>query len=84
MAYQVFVNPKIEKVLVKIEAKTAKRIRDAINSLSDSPRHNGAIKLKGEENAYRTRIGDYRIIYEIYDAKVLVMVINIGHRKGVY
>ncbi|MBA3956903.1 MAG: type II toxin-antitoxin system RelE/ParE family toxin [Parachlamydiaceae bacterium] len=84
MTYKVFVNPKVEKALAKIDNKMALKIRNKIRELAKEPRHDGAIKLQGEENAYRTRVGDYRIIYEIYDAKVLVMVINVGHRKEVY
>ena len=84
MTYQIFVNPKVEKILLKLDASTAKKIRDRIRSLAKEPRHNGAIKLTGQKNAYRSRVGDYRIIYEIYDSKVLVMVINVGHRKDVY
>ena len=84
MKYQIFVNPKIEKSLSKIELRTAKKIRDKIRSLADNPRQMGAIKLKGEDNAYRVRVGDYRIIYEIYDSKILVLVMHIDHRKDVY
>ena len=72
------------KILSKIDPIDAKKIRDRIRLLADNPRHIGAIKLSGEENTYRSRVGDYRIIYNIYDAKVLVMVINVGHRKDIY
>ena len=84
MVYQVFVNPKIEKTLSKIDKNTARKIRDKIRSLADNPRQMGCIKLSGEVNAYRIRVGDNRIIYEIYDSKVLVMVVNVGHRRDVY
>jgi mRNA-degrading endonuclease RelE of RelBE toxin-antitoxin system len=48
------------------------------------PRPAGAEKMKGEENAWRVRVGDYRIIYEIHDAVLLVMVFAVGNRKEVY
>lgn len=84
MKYKLFVNPKIEKFLSKIDNKMAIRIRDRIRSLANDPKPIGSKKLKGHENAYRDRVGDYRIIYEIYDSKVLIIVINVGHRKEVY
>jgi mRNA interferase RelE/StbE len=84
MPYQVFVNPKVEKTLSNLDKKTSIKIRDRIRELAIDPRLMGAIKLSGEKNTYRTRVGDYRIIYEIYDEKVLVLIIKIGHRKDVY
>lgn len=84
MKYHIEIDPSAEKALRKIEAKFALKIRERIRSLADAPRHMGAIKLVGEKNTYRTRVGDYRILYEIHDSKVLVLVINIGHRREVY
>ncbi len=84
MKYHIEIDPYAEKALRKIEAKFAIRIRECIRSLSEEPRHMGAIKLSGEKNVYRTRVGDYRILYEIHDSKVLVLVINIGHRRDIY
>lgn len=84
MKYQVFLNKKAEKTLSKMEKSIAKRISEKITQISEDPRHNGAIKLSGEENSYRVKIGDYRIIYEIYDSKIIVIITNIGDRKEVY
>jgi mRNA interferase RelE/StbE len=42
------------------------------------------VKLAGDENAWRIRIGDYRVLYEIHDKRLLLLVIRIGHRKDVY
>ena len=59
------------------------RISRAIDDLETNPRPVGFLKLKGEE-AYRIRVGNYRIIYEIYDNTLLVLVIRIMHRKDAY
>ncbi len=48
------------------------------------PRPNGVKKLQGEENSYRIRVGDYRVIYDIFDDVLLVSVVDIGHRSKVY
>ncbi len=57
--------------------------KKAIHSLAENPRPNGYIKLKGKD-AYRIRVGDYRIIYEIIDKILLVDVIDVGHRSDIY
>jgi mRNA interferase RelE/StbE len=51
--------------------------------LADNPRPHGSLKLQGED-LYRIRVGSYRVIYEIHDAQVLVLVVRIRHRKDAY
>ncbi len=84
MKYTVNIRPSAQKAISKIEKKIAQKIAERIDLLAIDPRHHGSIKLSGEENAYRTRVGKYRIVYEIYDSIVLVSVINVDHRKDVY
>ena len=60
------------------------RISRAIDSLADNPVPPGARKLKGEERSYRIRVGDYRVVYDVLEEVVLVMILRIGHRKDVY
>jgi len=60
------------------------RISRAIDSLADNPAPPGARKLKGEERSYRIRVGDYRVVYDVLEEVVLVMILQIGHRKDVY
>lgn len=84
MRYQVEVIPSAKKSLKNIESQYVKKILQKIDLLQIDPRHHGSIKLSGKENTYRTRVGKYRIVYEIYDSKVLVLVVHIDHRKDVY
>ena len=84
MKFKVEIRPSALKTIAKIEKKFVQKIIERIDSLSSNPRPHGSIKLSGEENAYRTRVGKYRIIYEIHDSKVLVSIINVDHRKDVY
>jgi mRNA interferase RelE/StbE len=58
-------------------------ILSAIGSLSDNPRPQGYKKLKGRKG-YRIRVGNYRVIYEIFDEVLLIDVIDLGHRKEIY
>jgi len=55
-----------------------------INSLASDPRPHGCVKLSGRENTYRIRYGDYRVLYQVRDEILLVIVVGAGHRKRVY
>ena len=61
-----------------------KRVNRLFDVLAENPRAHGAIKLQGPEKLYRIRSGDWRIIYEIRDAVLLVLVVKIGNRRDVY
>lgn len=84
MNYRIQVDTSLEKVLKKIPHKDAKKIRDHIRALADTPRPHGVEKLSGEENLYRIRCGDYRIIYSIHDHILLILIVSVGHRKEIY
>jgi mRNA interferase RelE/StbE len=58
-------------------------VRSAIDSLAENPRPHGTQKLGGADQ-YRIRIGDYRVIYEIEDAELHVLVVRVGRRDSVY
>jgi len=83
MNYTVFVERYAQKQIMKLDRKIIPVIKNAIARLAENPRPKGYKKLKGEE-AYRIRVRDYRIIYEIDDTKITVIVITVGHRKEVY
>ena len=61
-----------------------KRIQIKINELAIEPRPNGVKKIQGEENSYRIRVGDYRVVYDIFDDILLITVIRVKHRSQVY
>ncbi len=81
--YAVFIERYAQKQIAKLDKKIIPVIKEAIAGLAIDPRPFGYKKLKGEE-AYRIRIGDYRIIYEIEDDKIIVTVVSVGHRKNIY
>lgn len=72
------------KELNKLPIDIKNRIDLKILNLTVDPRPNGVKKLKGIENTYRIRVGEYRVIYEIYDDVLLVTVVKIGHRSDIY
>ncbi|MBN1556207.1 MAG: type II toxin-antitoxin system RelE/ParE family toxin [Phycisphaerae bacterium] len=84
MAYRIRIKPQAEKALGKIPNPHRRRIAKAIDSLARTPRPSGCTKIVGAENAYRIRVGDYRIVYEIEDNVLIVYVIRIAHRRDIY
>jgi mRNA interferase RelE/StbE len=84
MPYRVELKPSVVEALDKLPLADRKRIGKKIDSLSVNPRPRGTTKLAGEENLYRVRAGDYRIIYQIQAHQLLVLVVRIGHRGDVY
>jgi len=83
MTYTVFVERYAQKQIMKLDRKIIPVIKNAISGLAENPRPKGYKKLKGED-AYRIRVRDFRIIYEIDDTKITVIVITVGHRKEIY
>lgn len=81
--YTIELIPSAIKTLVAFGRPLQLRLKPAIDALAHEPRPPGAKKLKGDLR-YRIRVGDYRIIYEIRDAILVVLVIKIGHRREVY
>ncbi|MEA1927365.1 MAG: type II toxin-antitoxin system RelE/ParE family toxin [Candidatus Auribacterota bacterium] len=83
MTYSLDILRSAQKKLDKINRQDQSRIISAIQALSYTPRPKGCQKLSGRP-AWRIRVGSYRIIYEIHDDKLLVLVVTIGHRRDVY
>lgn len=83
MNYALLILRRAQKELANLEKTEYQRVRDAIASLAENPRPNNCKKLVGREG-WRVRIGNYRVIYEIEDAKQTVTVLHIGHRRDVY
>lgn len=75
---------KAEKALTSLPKEVSKRIVIAVEKLQKEQFPKGAIKLKGFDKVFRIRVGDYRILYEIYPDKNLILIINIDKRSRVY
>ncbi|MEA5506539.1 type II toxin-antitoxin system RelE/ParE family toxin [Halotia wernerae UHCC 0503] len=84
MIYEVKFTKGARKMFRKLSQELQDRIQTKIDDLAIEPRPNGVKKLKGEEKSYRIRIGDYRVIYDIFDDVLLVSVVEVGHRSEVY
>jgi mRNA interferase RelE/StbE len=83
--YRVLLRPPAQKFLRKLRDKTlASRLVEAMRGLASNPRPPGCDKLAGLEDLYRILVGDYRVVYQIRDEMLLVLVVKIGHRREVY
>lgn len=84
MSYQIQFTSAARRQLISLPRQLVARVDSAIQRLAEDPRPNGAEKLKGGQNLYRIRVGDYRVVYTIEDARLLIVVIRIGNRRDVY
>jgi mRNA interferase RelE/StbE len=81
--YKIVFRKSVARDMRRIPNRDLRRILAAIDLLSEEPRPSGVERLSGQEK-YRVRQGNYRIIYEIKDKEVIVIVVKVGHRKDVY
>ena len=84
MSYSVEFTPRARKQLLSLEAQIKKRVGAAVDALSENPRPAGHKKLSGPDAFYRIRVGAFRIVYEIHDSKLVILVVIIEHRGEVY
>lgn len=83
--YRMKVSPAADRDLFKLKGRIDwrdfERLRDAVRNLADEPRPMGVRKLKGFEQTYRIRVGDYRVVYDIYDQERLVVLLQVIRRS---
>jgi mRNA interferase RelE/StbE len=83
-SYDVALTSSAAKELKRLPAQLVARIVPRLESLAANPRPPGCKKMQGGDREWRIRVGDYRAVYTIDDAKLLVEVTRIRHRSGVY
>ena len=83
MRYRVILPKSVQKALDRLPDEVVKRVLARLGQLETNPRPADMKKLKGRD-AWRIRIGDYRVIYEIHDQQLQVLVITVGHRREIY
>jgi mRNA interferase RelE/StbE len=83
VTYTVEILRSAQKQLARIDRQDQDRIISAIRELAKEPRPPGSKKLAGRP-AWRIRVGVYRVIYEVYEDRLFVLVVAIGHRREVY
>jgi len=85
VTYRVEVARRVEKFLSSLrDRKLRQKLLALIRGLETQARPSGCRKLSGLDDIFRLRLGDYRIIYRLEDEKLVVLVIEIGHRRDIY
>ena len=84
MAYSVAFAPAADRQFRKLPALVQQRLKPHIDSLPGAPRPPGTVKMHGEPNLYRIRVGNYRIVYYVLDREREVLVVKIKDRREVY
>jgi mRNA interferase RelE/StbE len=84
MKYRIEFSTTAESQFKKLSKEVQARLKHRIDSLAENPFPRGVKKLSAEENFYRLRVGDYRIVYQVKGKALLILVLKIGHCKNVY
>ena len=82
--YKVEIARRAVKSIARLPRREQLRVRAAVDLLADEPRPPGCVALADEDSVYRVRVGDYRIVYEVVDDRLVVQVVRVGHRRDVY
>jgi len=82
--YRVDIARRALKALATLPRRDQQRVRAALDLLAEQPRPPGCVALVGEAHAFRVRVGDFRIVYEVFDDRLVVQVIRIGRRRNIY
>lgn len=80
MSYELFILRRAQKELASLPKHDYSRVKQAISNLKNNPRPEGCAKLAGREG-WRTRVGNYRVLYDIADTARHVTVVHVGHRR---
>ena len=84
MTYRIIIARGAAKTFRGLHPQVAARLKAAIQELAEDPRPPGSLQLSGGEGELRIRVGDYRIIYEVHDDELVILVLQVGHRREVY
>lgn len=84
VTYQIVLAPSAARQLRKFDPDIRRRIQAVLELLAENPRPPAATQLVGGAGDWRVRTGDYRVIYEIDDGRLLILVLRMGHRRDVY
>lgn len=84
MKYAIDYSPPAAREIRKLDRVAAQRVLAAISLLAQDPRPASSIQLQGGTGERRIRVGHYRVVYEIHDEEILVLVLRVAHRREVY
>ena len=83
-SYEIEISRTAERQLKKLAEEDQLRVVRAMLALTEEPRPRGSRKLTGYDDVFRIRVGRFRVLYSVSDARLVVVVLKIGHRRDVY
>jgi len=84
LSYEIHYKPSAARAVAKLPRVIQRRVTTKVENLGLDPRPRGCEKLIGPEDLFRVRLGDYRVIYQIQDDRLVVLVVAVGHRGNIY
>ncbi|MBM3897295.1 MAG: type II toxin-antitoxin system RelE/ParE family toxin [Thaumarchaeota archaeon] len=84
LTFRIEYSSRAQKSLGSLSSDTRRRVLEKISELSENPFPRGVVKLHGEENTYRLRVGDFRVLYEVYRQQRAILIVKIEHRSTAY
>lgn len=84
VAFRIFYPDRTAAQIRKLDRQIMRRVLDRIERLALDPRAPGSVRLEGHSDLYRVRVGDYRIVYRIDDAREMIEITVVAHRREVY
>lgn len=84
MVYRIELAPRAQREFKALDGSVRGRIKRRIDSLAENPYPSGIKKIEGEDDLYRLRVGDYRILYQVKEKILLILIVGIGHRRDIY
>jgi mRNA interferase RelE/StbE len=82
--YSIEFKKSAKKSLLGLPKPVVQAISQLIDSLSENPYPDGCKKLFGFEHTYRVRTGDYRVVYSVFNDRLIIQILKVGHRKDIY
>jgi mRNA interferase RelE/StbE len=84
VTYRIELTRRAEKQFKDLPSTVQQRIKPKVDALSENPLPDGVSKLQGADDLYRIRVGDYRVIYQIQNKQLLVLVVKVAPRRDAY
>ncbi len=84
MTHEVTIAPSARPQLRKLGPQARRRVQAALELLAEDPRPPAAKPLVNGGGAWRVRVGDYRIVYDVHDGRLVILVLAVGHRRDIY
>lgn len=82
--YQIEWRKSALRELKRVDRSVVPRIVSAVESLRTEPRPVDARKLRGSQQTFRVRVGDYRVVYEVSESRLVIQIVRVRHRRDVY